>query len=271
MTSQAVKGAKFAAMHRSSCFVMANAWDAGSARLLESIGFHALGTTSAGMAFSLGMPDFVPSRSEFLRNAREIAGSTSLPVSGDLIHGFGETPKVVAETILAAAKTGLVGCSIEDAIPDANAILPIDLATARISTAVQAARSLPFEFTITARADNYFRGIADLNDTIARLRSYEAAGADVLYAPCVTDPAELATLIKSVSRPVNVLSGIGGNSLTVSNLRDLGARRISWGSTLWSVANKAACDAAKSILITGGFEALSDQLPYSDVMRLFSS
>ena len=271
MTTQAEKGQRFAALHEEGCFVIPNPWDSGSARLLASLGFKALATTSAGFAFTQGLPDTVPDRNAVLTNARTIVEATDLPVSADLVDGFGLSPGAVADTVREAAAVGLVGCSIEDAIPGrVDPFLPIDEAAARVAAAVDAAKALPFRFTLTARADNYFHGRQDLDDTISRLKAYAAAGADVLYAPAVTDPDEIKTLIAAVDRPVNVLSGIGGNSLTVADFASLGARRISVGSTLWGIAHAAVREAALTLLEGGGFDAFSKGLSYPETNALFS-
>lgn len=235
------------------------------------MGFKALATTSGGFAFSQGVPDTVPERDAVLENARAIVAATDLPVSADLLHGFGVSGDAVAETIRAAGNAGLVGASIEDEIPGhAEPFLPREQAADRIVAAVETARAFPYRFTVTARADNFFHGRADLKDTIKRLQAYEEAGADVLFAPAITDPEDIATVIGAVGRPLNVLAGIGGNALSVGDYTSLGVRRLSLGSTLWSVAHHAAQSAAEELLKGGSFQSFAKQLAYPDAMALFA-
>ncbi|HEY0696301.1 MAG TPA: isocitrate lyase/phosphoenolpyruvate mutase family protein, partial [Micromonospora sp.] len=204
------KGVIFRDLHTADVpFVMPNPWDAGTARLLTQAGFAALATTSAGLSFGLGRPDGanLVSRAEALAHAKAVVESTHLPVSADLENGFGDAPEQVAETVRQAAATGLVGCSIEDATgrPD-DPVHPFAAAVERVAAAVEAARSLPFPFTLTARAENFLHGRPDLDDTIRRLRAYEEVGADVLFAPGLPDLAAVRAVCSSVSRPVNVLA-----------------------------------------------------------------
>jgi 2-methylisocitrate lyase-like PEP mutase family enzyme len=212
MPTQLEKGERFRALHaRPGAFIIPNPWDVGSARILTQLGFEALATTSAGFAFSLGMPDATVDRDTVMKHAYALAAATDVPVSGDLENGYGDAPEVVAETVRLAAVAGLVGCSIEDATgrPD-DPIYDIGPATERIRAAVAAARSQPFPFTLTARAENYLHGRPDLEDTIKRLCAYQDAGADVLYAPGLATREEIAEVIRSVNRPVNVLMGLQG-------------------------------------------------------------
>ena len=238
MTSQADKARAFRALHEASVpFVIPNPWDIGSARLLEALGFRALATTSAGYAFTLGLPDNAVGREQMIRHLAELAPSTDLPVSADLENGFGDDPETVAETIRMAAATGVVGGSIEDATTRSDEpIYPQSQAVERVAAAVDAARSLAFPFVLTARAENYLYGRRDLDDTIRRLQAYEAAGADVLYAPGLRAIEDVRAICAAVSRPVNVLAGPG---FTVEQLAEAGVRRVSLGGALSRAALRA--------------------------------
>ena len=233
-TIQHSKADVFRALHTATRgFVIPNPWDAGTARLLELLGFEALATTSAGFAFSRGRPDNTLPREALMAHLAEIVAATSLPVSADLENGFGESPEVVAQTIHLAAAAGVVGGSIEDSsgMPDAP-LYAVDLAAERIRAAAEAARSLPFPFTLTARAENYFVGQPDIAATIKRLQAYQEAGADVLFAPGVTSPEDVAAIVRAVDRPVNVLMGMPGMTLSAPDLLALGVRRVSIGGAL---------------------------------------
>ncbi|NJQ01191.1 isocitrate lyase/phosphoenolpyruvate mutase family protein [Streptomyces sp. PLAI1-29] len=236
-------------------FVVPNPWDAGTARLLAGLGFAALATTGAGLAYTLGLPDGAEGvgREEILANARAITGATDLPVTADLESGFGATPQEVAETVRLAAAAGLVGGSVEDATGRAGAPLrPVEEAAERVAAAVAAARELPFPFTVTARAENFFRGRPDLPDTIRRLRAYEEAGADVLYAPALPDADAIRAVRSAVDRPLNVLTG-GALRLSVVDLGALGVQRISVGSSMARAALGALLGAAREIREEGTF------------------
>src|SRR5215472_10603230 len=218
MTTQAEKAQAFRALHeRSSAFIIPNPWDAGTARILAHLGFEALATTSMGYAFSLGRRDNTLNRSESLAHASAIVSATNLPVSADLENGFGDDPKVVAETIRLAATAGLVGGSIEDATgcPD-DPIYEMQHAAERVRSAVGAAHALPFPFVLTARAENYLHGRPDLRDTIQRLQAFQDAGADVLYAPGLTTRDDIAAVVRSLDRPVNVVMGLRGEQLSLA-------------------------------------------------------
>jgi 2-methylisocitrate lyase-like PEP mutase family enzyme len=245
----------FRALHeRPGAFVIPNPWDVGTARILAALGFEALATTSAGMAFALGRRDGAVSREEALAHARAIAEATPLPVSADLENGFGDAPEAVAETLRLAAATGLVGASIEDATGDADRpIYDRSLAVERIAAAVEAVRGLPFPFTLTARAENFLHGRPDLRDTIERLRAFEAAGADVLYAPGLRDVEAIRTVCAAVGKPVNVIMGLTGAAFSVDDLAAAGVRRISLGSALSRVALRAFLRAAQEIRERGTF------------------
>ena len=249
-------------------FVIANAWDAGTAKILTALGFPALATTSAGIAHSLGHADGGISRAESLANARALVGATSLPVAGDLENGFGDTPEEIAETIRLAADAGLVGGSIEDAV--GGGIVPVETALDRLTAAIEAARALPLPFALTARAENFLYGRPDLKDTIARLQAFEAAGADVLFAPGLTSEEQIRAITSEVGKPVNVLAGGASLTATVEQLGEWGVRRISLGSNLARAAMSTAINAAKEIAEHGTFEfGKSGVLPHADIEGYF--
>ena len=251
--TQAEKAAVFRALHDRP-FVIANAWDAGSARLLAKVGFPALATSSGAAAGVLGRRDGRISRAEALDHASAIVAATALPVSADLEKGFADAPDGVAETIGLAAATGLVGASIEDATGDPAApLFPPDLALARVAAAVAAARALPFPFTLTARAENFLRGNPDLDDTIRRLRAFEAAGADVLMAPGLPDLDAVRAVCAALSRPFNFMAGIRGKSFSVAALAEAGVRRISLATSLYRAAMTGMLAAAREVAASGGF------------------
>ena len=246
---------RFKALHRSgNTFVMANAWDAGSARLLSSLEFEALATTSAGYAFSVGKRDSFAalSRDEILTNAAAIVSATDLPVTGDLEDGFGTSSEDCVQTIIEAMKVGLVGGSIEDATGDADApIHELSLAVERVQAAAEAARDKPF--LLTARAENYLWGRPDLADTIARLQAFSEAGAQVLYAPGLPDLEAIRTVCAEVDKPVNVVMGLSGRAFTVADLADAGVCRISVGGSFARAAMGAMMRAGREVLEQGTF------------------
>jgi len=275
MPTQAEKAVQFQALHqRPEPFVIGNPWDAGTARILTSLGFLALSTTSAGLAFSLGRRDGTASvsRAEALANAQSIADATDLPVAADLENGYGNTPEIVAETIrLAGERAGLVGGSIEDATgnPD-SPIYDYRLAVRRIEAAAAAARALPFPFMLVARAENYLHGRPDLDDTIRRLQAYEAAGAEVLYAPGITQPDDIRAVCTAIKKPVNVLMGMkGAPPLSVKELGELGVRRISLGSGFSRAALTAFLHAAREVIDDGTFTFAEQTLYMSELADLF--
>jgi 2-methylisocitrate lyase-like PEP mutase family enzyme len=228
--------------------VMPNAWDAGSARVMAGLGAAALATTSSGHALTLGRPDGAVTRPEALAHAAGLVAAVDVPVSADLENGFGDEPEAVADTVRAAAATGLAGCSVEDWSRDGSGIYAADLAAARVAAAVEAARQTT-GLVITARAENLLRGVADLDDTIARLRAFAAAGADVLYAPGLADLDAIARVVAAVDRPVNVLVVPGGP--TVPELAGVGVARVSVGGSLAWVAMGAAVAAVQELLGSG--------------------
>jgi 2-methylisocitrate lyase-like PEP mutase family enzyme len=274
MMTQSEKAAVFQTLHeRKQPFVIGNPWDAGSARILTSLKYEALSTTSAGLAFSLGRKDGTASvsRAEALLNAKSIVEATSLPVAADLENGYGHTPETAAETIRLAAETGLVGGSIEDATgDDAHPIYEFDHAVERIAAAAEVAKALPFPFMLVARAENYLHGHPDLDDTIKRLQAFEKAGAAVLYAPGLTQPEDIRTVCASVGKPVNVLMGLkGAPRLTVAQLGELGVRRISIGSGFSRAALTAFLHAAREVINDGTFGFADESLYISDLTAMF--
>ena len=270
--SQHDRAARFQALHaRAGAFVIPNPWDAGSARILSSLGFEALATTSAGFAFSIARKDQAAavSRDEILANAKAIVDATDLPVAADLEAGFGPTPKDVAETIRRAGAVGLVGGSIEDATYDpARPIYDLSEALDRVAAGIAAARALPFPFTFTARAENFLFGRRDLDDTIRRLQAFEKAGADVLYAPGLNDLGMIRTVCSSVSKPVNVVMGLKGRSFSVAELAEAGVRRISVGSALCRAAYGALFRAAREMKEHGTFAWANDAVPFAEIDAL---
>jgi 2-methylisocitrate lyase-like PEP mutase family enzyme len=276
MESQAARAEAFKSLHtRPGIFAIPNPWDAGSAKMLATLGFEALATTSAGFAFSVGRPDAEGAigRAETLANARAIVEATSLPVSADLENGFDDDPDTCAETILLAAAAGLVGGSIEDATGRADdPIYPYDLSIARVKAAVKAARSLPFPFVLTARAENLINGRADLPDTIRRLVAFAIAGADVLYAPGLKTPGEIEAVVRAVApKPVNVVMGLSGPAMSLDTLATLGVKRVSLGSSLARAAYGAFLQAAQEVKRRGTFDFARDAVPYAEINAMFKA
>lgn len=271
MLSQAEKGRAFQELHkREGIFVIPNPWDVGSARLLQHLGFEALATSSAGYAFSVGKADNNVGRDNTLAHASAVAAATDVPVSIDLENCFGDAPAIVAETIRLAARTGAAGGSVEDATGrDDDPIYERALAIERVRAAAEAAHSLPFPFLVTARAENYLVGKPDLNDTIERLQAYQEAGADVLYAPGLATKSDIAALISSVDRPVNVLMGLRGVQITLAELADLGVKRISVGSALARTAYDAVFRAAREVRERGTFTFGDDAVSYKELNSIF--
>jgi len=269
-----IRAHTFKALHeRPGIFAIPNPWDRGAAKMLAALGFEALATTSAGLAFSLGKPDGDGSVTleETLSNIQTITGAVALPVSADLENGFGDDPAICAATILQAAAAGAVGGSIEDATgKPGDPIYSFDLAVERVTAAVAAARSLPFPFTLTARAENLIHGRPDLPDTIRRLQAYAAAGADVLFAPGLTTCDEILTVVKAVDpRPVNVVMGLSKGSFSLGELADCGVKRVSIGSSLARVAYGAFFRAASEIHDKGSFGFAAGTMPYAEINSLF--
>lgn len=265
------KGARFRQLHeRDGVLVVPNPWDVGTARMLAALGFEALATTSAGHAYSLGLPEGTVPTAEVLAHCRAISQATDLPVSADLEKGFGDSPDAVIRTIQAVAETGLAGCSIEDHTgrPD-DPIFDFGLAVERIEAAVDAVRALPHDFVLTARCENLRWGHADLKDTIRRLKAYERVGADVLYAPALNDIESIRTVCASVARPVNVLMGLPGATFSVTELADAGVKRISVGSALARLSFAAVLDAAREMQGRGTFQFASNALGFAELEAYF--
>ena len=275
MTTQAEKATAFRKLHeRPGAFIIPNPWDAGTAKLLTALGFEALATTSLGLANSLGRVDgtLTVSRDEVLENCRAICAATPLPVSADLENLYADEPKAAAEMIRLAANTGLVGGSIEDATGrEDERIYDFTLAVERVHAAVEVARALPFPFVLTARAENMIQGHVDLDDTIRRLQAFEKAGADVLYAPGLRDLATIRTVCSSVRKPVNVVMSHGDPSLTLAQLEEAGAKRISVGGSLNRLALAAFLKGAREMKDKGGFTWMRDTVPSREIKPIFKS
>ena len=269
MATQAERAEKFSALHaRDGAFIIPNPWDAGSARLLAALGFEALATTSAGYAFSIGRLDGMVTLAEKIEHCRALCTATDLPVSADLENCFADDPKQAANTILLAAEAGVVGASIEDYSNDASKpIYDFGLAVERVHAAVEAARSLGFPFTLTARAENLLRGRPDLDDTIRRLQAFEKAGADVLYAPALTTLEQVRTVTGAVSRPVNVLAP-ALRGVTLAQLAEAGAKRISVGGALARTAIAALLRAGREMRDQGSFVWTSDLASGGEIKKL---
>jgi 2-methylisocitrate lyase-like PEP mutase family enzyme len=270
--TQAQKAERFQALHaQPGAFVIPNPWDAGTARILAALGFSALTTTSAGLAFALGRRDGEAGRDATLANAKAIVEATELPVAADLENGFGHTPEAAAETIRLAGEAGLVGGSIEDASGDPERpIYDLHHAVERMAAAVEAARAFPFPFVLVGRAENFLHGRPDLDDTIRRLQAFEAVGADALFAPGITRPEDIRTVCASVARPVNVVMGLKGGTLSVDALAELGVKRISLGSALSRAALGGLVRAAREIREHGTFRFADEAIPYAEVNEWMS-
>jgi 2-methylisocitrate lyase-like PEP mutase family enzyme len=270
MPDQTSKAFAFRALHaRSGAFIIPNPWDAGTAKILTQLGFEALATTSAGLAFALGRSDGAVSREETLANARAIVQASHLPVSADLENGFGHSPQKVAETIELAVSVGLVGGSIEDATGDKdNPIYDLNLAVERISAAVEAACAQNIHFTLTARAENFLHSRPDLDDTIARLQAFEKAGADVLYAPGLPSLEAIREVCSAVTRPVNVVAGLSGPAFSLEQLTNAGVKRVSVGSALSRAALGEFMRAATEMKEAGTFGFAHEASPYAEINKL---
>jgi 2-methylisocitrate lyase-like PEP mutase family enzyme len=268
----AAKGETFAALHAApGAFVIANAWDPGSARLLAALGFQALATTSAGYARSIGVTDYKAGRDNVMAHAAAMAPAVAIPVSGDLENGFGHAPEACAETILMAAKAGLVGGSIEDATGDSDdPIYDLVKAKERVAAAVEAARSLPLKFMLTARAENFLHARPDLKDTIARLQAYQDAGADVLFAPLLPSADAIRSVVAETDRPLNVLISPRDSLLSVQQLADLGVKRVSVGGALTSAALTGLINAARD-LASGSMEWTRSIIPSKEIDALLTA
>jgi 2-methylisocitrate lyase-like PEP mutase family enzyme len=264
--------AAFRALHESGCFVLPNPWDVGTALYLEHLGFKALATTSAGFAFSRGLPDGAVPRDDMLAHIREVAAATALPVNADFQAGYADEPEGVAANVALCVATGVAGLSIEDSTGDSAAPLyEFGLAVDRIRAAREAIDASGVPVVLTARCEAWLVGHPDPARTaLERLTAFAEAGADCLYAPRVQDPDEIAAIVKAVSpKPVNVLVSRPSRVLTVSRLADLGVRRISVGSALATVAWGAFIRAARSIAETGSFDAFAEAVPFAEINGFF--
>lgn len=269
--TQMDKARRFQALHAApDAFVIANAWDAGSARILAGVGFAALATSSGAAAGVLGRRDGAITREESLAHARAVVEATDLPVSADLEKGFGDAPEDAALTIRLAGEMGLVGGSIEDASGPGLPLYDASLARDRIAAAVEAARAMPFPFMLTARAENFIRGNPDLEDTIKRLQAFEAAGADVLMAPGLPDLAAVRTVCSALSKPFNFMAGIPGKSFTVAELAAAGVKRISLATSLYRAAMSGLLNAAREVKERGTLGYVDTSVPTPELNRFMS-
>jgi 2-methylisocitrate lyase-like PEP mutase family enzyme len=264
MPLQSDKARQFAELHQ-SCFVIGNAWDAGSARVLAGLGYQALATSSGAHAGTLGKRDGRVTRDEALEHAKAIVEATDLPVSADLENCFADEPKAAAETVWLAADVGLVGCSIEDATREK--VYEFSHALDRVAAAVEVARSLSIPFVLTARAENFVRGKPDLDDTIRRLQAYEKAGADVLMAPGLPDLESVRKVCAALSKPFNFMAGIKGKSFSVAELEAAGVKRVSLATSLWRGAMTGLVDAAREVKEKGTFSYIDRSLPTPEISK----
>jgi len=268
--TQLDKGNAFRALHQGSrAFIMANAWDAGSARILAGLGFSAIATSSWASANVYGRRDYSITREEALAHVRAITGATDLPVSADLENGFGATPIEVAETYRQAAAAGLVGASIEDAThgPNKDAMFDISEAAERVAAAIEATRTLGFPFVLTARADGFVHGHTNLDDAIRRLQAYERAGADVLMAPGLPDLNAVKAVCAAITKPFSFMVGIPGKSFSVAELEAVGVRRITLASSLYSAAMSGLVTAAREAKDKGTFVYVDTSVPCWELDR----
>jgi 2-methylisocitrate lyase-like PEP mutase family enzyme len=259
------KAEAFRSLHQ-RCFVIANAWDPGSARILAGLGFQALATSSGAHAGTLGRRDGQVTREEALAHARAIVEATDLPVSADLENCFADEPGPASETIRLAADVGLVGCSIEDATRDK--VYDFDYAVARVAAAAKVASSVPFPLMLTARAENFVRGKPDLDDTIKRLQAFEKAGADVLMAPGLPDLDAVRKVCAALTKPFNFMAGIKGKSFSVAELERVGVRRVSLATSLWRAAMSGLVDAAREVKEKGTFGYVERSLATAEIVKL---
>ena len=268
MPSQQQKAVQFRALHEApGAFVIPNVWDGGSAAVMAGLGYTALATSSSAAAATLGKLDGALTRTEALAHARLVAEVSALPVAADLENGFGDSPEAVAETIRLAIQAGLVGASIEDSSGDAAApIYASEHALARVAAAVHAARAAPFPFTLTARAENFLQGRADLEDTVRRLQAFERAGADVLFAPCLPDLEAVRRVCAALKRPVNFVVGVPGQSFSQPELAAAGVKRISLSTTLYRAAMTGVQAAARQAF-AGSFAYVGDLMSGGDLGR----
>ncbi|HZQ00912.1 MAG TPA: isocitrate lyase/phosphoenolpyruvate mutase family protein [Reyranella sp.] len=270
MPTHAEKAAAFRALHeRPGAFIIPNPWDAGTARLLAGLGFEALATTSLGVANMLGSIDSSVTLEQVIANTRDIVAATDLPVNVDLENGFAHEPEASAQAIRLAAEAGASGGSIEDFTGDRkNAIYDFDLSVARVRAAVKVARALPVPFMVTARAENLIRGRNDMGDTIRRLQAYEEAGADVLYAPGLRTIADIKQVVAAVKRPINIVAGYIEPDITLTQLSEAGAKRISVGGALSRLALATFVKAGRAMKEQGSFAWIRDMMPMSEMQPI---
>lgn len=256
-------GASFRALHKpGDPFILANAWDAGSAKMLAALGASAIATSSAAHAFTLGRPDMGHvTRDEALAHAQDLVAAVNIPVSGDFENGYGQTPEVCAETVRLAAEAGLAGICIEDTALPGSGAYDQDLAIERIRAAAAAARALPRDFFLVARADGVMTGSYDIDEALARVAGFEQAGADGIYVPMTKTPADLARVVKATTRPVNALAAGPYAKLTRAQYARMGIARISLGSALARVTHKVILDAARTMFAKGDFTPLTKAAP----------
>ncbi|WP_342728142.1 isocitrate lyase/phosphoenolpyruvate mutase family protein [Bradyrhizobium sp. B097] len=271
MRTQADKAARFLELHqRAGAFIIPNPWDAGTAKLLAAMGFEALATTSLGLANTLGSATV--SLDAIIENCRVIAEATDLPVNADLENCGADDPKTAAKAITRAAEVGVVGGSIEDSTGNPQRpIYDFSLAVERVQAAVEAARALPFPFTLTARAENFLHGRKDLDDTTKRLQAFEAAGADVLYSPGLYDIGTIKTVVSAVKRPFNLVMGFADPTLTVGQLSAAGVKRISVGGAMERHALAAFLRAAREMKDQGTFSFVRDMAPVKEIRDMFAA
>ncbi len=272
MRTQAEKAALFRDLHhRDRAFIIPNPWDIGSARLLQILGFEALASTSAGFAFSLGKADGSVDVDTMMAHVAGLATATDLPVSADLENCYADDPAGVAKTIQKAIASGLAGCSVEDVAARAQqGPYELSLAVDRVRAAAEVAHSQPFPFVLTARAENFIIGRPDLRDTIARLQRFQEAGADVLFAPGLKSKEDIASVVRSVDRPVNVIMGLQGVQLSLEELSALGVKRVSVGSALSRAAYGAFLRAAREMKEHGTFTFSGDAIKYEEITAMFA-
>ena len=262
-------GPAFGALHKPGTpFILANAWDIGSAKMLAALGAEALATSSAAHAFTLGQPDGTVTRDQALAHAADLVTSTPLPVSGDFENGFADAPDDVAETVRLAAEAGLAGISIEDTIPADKSAYAFDLAVDRIRAAAAAARALPHDFVLVARADGVMTGSYDIDEALRRIRAFDQAGADCLYVPLPKTRDDLARVCEATDKPVNALAAGPYTSMTRADFAAMGVARISLGSALARVTHRAIHDAAKAMFAQGDFSLLSHSISGAEIDKL---
>lgn len=273
MRTQGEKAAAFRALHEQrGAFIIPNPWEAGTAKLLAAMGFQALATTSLGLANMLGRGDAHVSRAEVIANCRVIAEATDLPVNADLENCFAHEPEAAAEAIRLAAEAGAVGGSIEDYSGDrGNPIYDFDLSVARVRAAAEVAHSLPVPFLLTARAENLIHGRTDMADTIRRLQAYEAAGADVLYPPGLRNLDEVRHVVGAVHRPVNVVTGWLDPDITLAQLSEAGAKRVSVGGALSRLALATFVNAGRAMQEQGSFAWMRDMMGIAELLKMFKT